>query len=203
VLPGEEAGQPPEWLAPLVSERLRVVGGGEARQQSVANGLKRLGECRLVLVHDAARRSSTPSSSIECSRSQTWAACAVPGLPLADTVKETDTPVSWCARSRANGWSRCRRRRPSRPMLETAHQRARNDVTLGMVTDDAALCERLGYPVRVVPGSTRTSRSRPRGLHARRGARRAGERALVMPFGTTAQVLKAIPEAVLHWSGTV
>jgi 2-C-methyl-D-erythritol 4-phosphate cytidylyltransferase len=42
-----------------------------------------------------------------------------------------------------------------RAMLETAHQRARADAGGGTATDDAALCERLGHPVRVVPGSPR------------------------------------------------
>jgi 2-C-methyl-D-erythritol 4-phosphate cytidylyltransferase len=81
--------------------------------------------------------------------------CAVPGVPLADTVKETDTAglvVRTVPRERLvavqtpQGFPR--------QMLETAHQRARADASLA-ATDDAALCERLGYPVRVVPGSGR------------------------------------------------
>ena len=40
-------------------------------------------------------------------------------------------------------------------MLETAHQRSRADGLSAGATDDAALCERLGHPVRVVAGSAR------------------------------------------------
>jgi len=80
----------------------------------------------------------------------------VPGLPLADTVKETDSAglVSRTVpRERLVGVQT-----PQgfpRQMLETAHQRARTDTTAQTATDDAALCERLGYPVRIVAGSSR------------------------------------------------
>jgi 2-C-methyl-D-erythritol 4-phosphate cytidylyltransferase len=156
VLPAEEAQRPPEWLAPLLTGRLSVAAGGELRQQSVANGLARLGECRLVLVHDAARPFVDAQLIDRVLAVADLGACAVPGLPLADTVKETDTAglvVRTIARERLVAVQT-----PQafpRPMLETAHQRARNDATLGAASDDAALCERLGYPVRVVPGSAR------------------------------------------------
>ena len=158
VLPAADAATPPEWLTPLVGGSLSLVAGGETRQQSVANGVDRLSvwpSVRLILVHDAARPFVDAGMIDRVLQVAALGVCAVPGIPLADTVKETDTAglvVRTVPRERLvavqtpQGFPR--------QMLETAHQRARADASL-VATDDAALCERLGYPVRVVPGSGR------------------------------------------------
>lgn len=156
VLPADDAARPPAWLQALLSDRLTVVAGGEERQHSVANGLARLSpEARLVLVHDAARPFADAEVIDRVLQVAALGAAAVPGLPLADTIKETDTAglvVRTVPRERLVAVQT-----PQafpRQMLETAHQRARTDAG-GPVTDDAALCERLGHPVRIVPGSQR------------------------------------------------
>lgn len=156
VLPSEHAASPPEWLRALLSDQLLVAEGGALRQQSVANGLARLPRGpTLVLVHDAARPFVERDLIDRVLAVAALGAAAVPGLPLADTVKETDadglvirtvprehlvtvqTPQAF-----------------PRAMLEAAHQRARGNPAEG-ATDDAALCERLGQPVRIVAGSAR------------------------------------------------
>ena len=156
VLPAEDAAKPPEWLAPLLSDRLRVAAGGDLRRHSVANGLAALGEAALVLVHDAARPFVEPELIDRVLAVAALGACAVPGLPLTDTLKETDTAglvVRTVPRERLVAVQT-----PQafpRGLLETAHQRSRHETALAHATDDAALCERLGYPVRIVPGSPR------------------------------------------------
>jgi 2-C-methyl-D-erythritol 4-phosphate cytidylyltransferase len=156
VLPPEDASRPPAWLAPLLSDRLTVVAGGAERQHSVANGLARLHEsARIVLVHDAARPFVDAGMIDRVIAVAEHGAAAVPAIPLADTVKETDTAglvVRTVPRERLVAVQT-----PQafpRAMLETAHQRARNDPA-AIATDDAALCERIGAPVRVVAGSVR------------------------------------------------
>lgn len=156
VLPAEDAARPPAWLAPLLSDRLTVVAGGEERQHSVANGLARLPEsARIVLVHDAARPFVDAGIIDRVIAVAENGAAAVPGVPLADTVKETDTAglvVRTVPRERLVAVQT-----PQafpRAMLETAHQRARNEPGT-VATDDAALCERVGGVVRVVAGSAR------------------------------------------------
>ncbi len=157
VLPPQHAAAPPEWLRTLLSDRLLIAAGGEQRQQSVDNGLQRLPRGpSLVLVHDAARpfveRDLIDRVLAVAARGE----AAVPGLPLADTLKETDAAglvVRTVPRDRLVAVQT-----PQafpRAMLEAAHQRARNDPATGAATDDAALCERLGHPVRIVAGSAR------------------------------------------------
>ncbi len=157
VVPPEDADAPPPWLAALRSERVLLAPGGEERQQSVASGLQRLPPGpALVLVHDAARPFVEPELIDRVLAVAALGAAAVPGLPLADTVKETDAAglvVRTVPRERLVAVQT-----PQafpRTMLETAHQRARSDAGAGQATDDAALCERLGHPVRVVAGSAR------------------------------------------------
>jgi 2-C-methyl-D-erythritol 4-phosphate cytidylyltransferase len=154
VLPPDDAAHPPVWLQPVLSERLVVTSGGATRQQSVASGLARLPpEAHLVLVHDAARPFVDRDLIDRVLAVAALGACAVPAMPLADTIKETD-PAGLVLRTLA------RERLVSaqtpqgfpRAALETAHQRARTEGAPS-ASDDALLCERLGHAVRVVAGS--------------------------------------------------
>ena len=154
VVPPELVSAPPDWLRELRSDRLLLAAGGEERQESVANGLKALpAGPALVLVHDAARP-FVPAELIDRVLAvAARGAAAVPGVPLSDTVKETDAAglvVRTVPRERLVAVQT-----PQafpRAMLETAHQRAKGDGSIA-ATDDATLCERLGHPVRVVAGS--------------------------------------------------
>jgi 2-C-methyl-D-erythritol 4-phosphate cytidylyltransferase len=155
-LPAADAAHPPEWLRPLLSERLLVAAGGEERQHSVANALARLpAEPKIVLVHDAARPFADHGIIDRVLAVVTLGVAAVPALPLFETIKEADTAglvVRTVPRERLvavqtpQGFPR--------QMLETAHQRSRGEPG-GAATDDAWLCERLGYPVRLVAGNAR------------------------------------------------
>jgi 2-C-methyl-D-erythritol 4-phosphate cytidylyltransferase len=154
VLPPEDAGAPPRWLVEAVPGRLVIAAGGATRQESVANGLRALPPGpSLVLVHDAARPFADRALIDRVLAVAELGAVAVPGLPLAETVKETDAAglvIRTVARERfvavqtPQGFPR--------DTLETAHQRAHGEAP---ATDDAALCERLGTAVRVVAGSPR------------------------------------------------
>ena len=151
VVPAGDVGRGEADLAGL-AKPVRVVAGGERRADSVRNGLDAAEGCAVVLVHDAARPFVSADVIDRVLAVAALGAAAVPGVPLADTVKETDTAglvVRTVPRERLVGVQT-----PQafpRAMLETAHQRARGDGPAA--TDDATLCERLGHPVRVVAGS--------------------------------------------------
>jgi len=131
------------------------VAGGPERSDSVAAGLAALPPtCEVVLVHDAARpfvERATIDAVIGAAREGVGAVAAV---PLTDTLKETGdsgTVVRTIPRDRL--WRAQTPQGFPRTMLEEAYARARQ--TGVRATDDAALVERLGRTVRVVPDSPR------------------------------------------------
>jgi 2-C-methyl-D-erythritol 4-phosphate cytidylyltransferase len=155
VLPRSYAGDPPPWIFQSDVDRLLVCTGGRERGDSVYNGLEDLPEeCSIALVHDAARPfidDALIDRVVQAARAGTG---AVPCLPVVDTLKQTDDRSNVVATvSRENLWRAQTPQGFPRTMIEDAHVRARRDGI--SATDDAALCERYGYPVVVVQGSER------------------------------------------------
>jgi 2-C-methyl-D-erythritol 4-phosphate cytidylyltransferase len=140
-----------EPAAQLLGDRARVVAGGVDRQASVAAGLAVLApSVTTVLVHDAARCLAPPELVLAVVAAvRAGHRAVVPGLAVADTVKQVDGSgqvVGTVDREvlrivqTPQGFDRA--------LLERAHA-----VPPGApATDDAALVERLGEPVLVVPG---------------------------------------------------
>ena len=155
VLPKSHAADPPPWLFQCDIDRLLVSTGGRERAESVANGLEDLpDEVAVTLVHDAARP-LVPDDLIERVVAEARRGHgAVPGLPVVDTLKEVDD-AGLVVRTvdRARLWRVQTPQGFPRELLDRAHAEARRQGIAA--TDDAALCERLGIPVRVVRGSER------------------------------------------------
>ena len=90
-LPAGHAEHPPEWLAKLAGERLRVISGGRTRSDSVRAGLRALGrDVEIVLVHDGARpfvSRETIDGVIARARAGVGAVAAI---PVGDTIKDVD-----------------------------------------------------------------------------------------------------------------
>lgn len=128
-----------------------VVRGGERRRDSVRAGLEALPACEYVIVHDGARPLLTRDlidAALAGARQTGAALCAV---PVTDTVKRADD--SGLVRStvtRQGLWLAQTPQAFRRELLLRAH--AATDVD---ATDDAALVEHLGEPVRIVMGSAR------------------------------------------------
>jgi 2-C-methyl-D-erythritol 4-phosphate cytidylyltransferase len=155
VLPPEDAAHPPAFLADLPA--ISVVPGGAHRGDSVRAGLGSLRtECRIVLVHDAARpfvERPVIDAVIRLARAGEG---AVPAVPLSDTLKEAtagDSTLIRRTRPRARLWRAQTPQGFPRGVLEKAHARAARDGH--RATDDAALVEAIGTPVRLVPDSCR------------------------------------------------
>ena len=129
-----------------------VVTGGDTRQQSVRRGLDALpGDCSEVLVHDGARPlvdGETVRRVLESVRSYGTGVAAV---PMTDTVKRADgTGMVQATLDRAGLWRMQTPQGFRRDILERAHRLAKEEMT-----DDAALVEALGEPVRLVRSSAR------------------------------------------------
>jgi 2-C-methyl-D-erythritol 4-phosphate cytidylyltransferase len=128
-----------------------VVTGGGTRQASVRGGLAGLpSEFDAVACHDVARPMAPPALFERALAALSSADGAVPAVPLADTIKRLSgrSVVETVSRDDlvAVQTPQAFRRRA----LEEAHAAAdREGIT---ATDDAALLERVGFPVVTVPG---------------------------------------------------
>ena len=130
---------------------LAVVAGGSTRQESVFRALAGLPDSvQTVLVHDAAR----PLAPVElvdavAAAVRDGADAVVPVLPVADTVKRIDGDTVVETLDRETLRATQTPQAFSRATLEAAHLNAAGEEA----TDDAALVERLGRRVIVVPGA--------------------------------------------------
>ena len=157
VLPPADAAAPPRFLQGPVRGGLIVVPGGAERADSVAAGLAALApECSTVLVHDAARPfvgRAVIDAVIAHARAGEGAVAAV---PVSDTLKRAsaDDPTRIADTVPRDGlWRAQTPQGFPRAVLErvyTAAPRAARPAT-----DDAALVERTGLPIRLVPDSPR------------------------------------------------
>jgi len=155
VIPREFVADPPPWIFQCDVDRLLLSIGGRDRTESVRNGLEDLpNEATIALIHDAARPlvdDALVDRVIGRARAG-W--CATPGLPVVDTIKEADEAGRVIRTvDRAKLWRAQTPQAFPRETIERAHREAR--AAHASATDDAALCERLGIPVVIVPGSER------------------------------------------------
>jgi 2-C-methyl-D-erythritol 4-phosphate cytidylyltransferase len=155
VLPARYAGDPPPWVFQCDVDRLMIAPGGATRTESVANGLDDLpDEARIVLVHDAARPLVDDATIDRVVQRVRLGESAVAALPVIDTLKEVNESNQIVRTvDRARLWRAQTPQGFPREVIVRAHREAA--AARLTATDDAALCERLGIPVVVVPGSER------------------------------------------------
>jgi 2-C-methyl-D-erythritol 4-phosphate cytidylyltransferase len=126
-----------------------VCTGGERRQDSVAAGLKLLGECEWVIIHDGARPLLTQDlieRGLEAAR-ETGAAVAA--VPVTDTIKLAgDNQIVIETPPRHNLWAVQTPQIFRFALIKKAYQQARGDVT-----DDAMLVEQTGGKVKLYMGA--------------------------------------------------
>lgn len=140
------------WLAPVMGQvTLEVVVGGAQRQDSVAAALAVLpAAVDVVLVHDAARPLAPPAlvQAVADAVLEGDADAVVPGLPVADTVKQVDADGTVLATPDRAGLRAVQTPQGfRRSVLAAAHAAAGQPHT-----DDAGLVESIGGRVRVVAG---------------------------------------------------
>ena len=155
VLPHEHVGDPPPWLFQCDTERLLLSVGGRERSDSVRNGLEDLGDdIEVVVIHDAARPFVT-QKMIDAVITEARAGNAVTtAIPVVDTlVRMTDDHRTDGAIDRTGVMRIQTPQAFPRALIERAHAEAA--AASVKATDDTALCERLGIPIVVVPGSER------------------------------------------------
>jgi 2-C-methyl-D-erythritol 4-phosphate cytidylyltransferase len=143
-----------EIVKPFGLEKVtQVVVGGKRRQDSVWNGLAAITVATDgVLVHDGVRPFIHQLMVKKVIHRAGETGAAVVALPILDTVKRVDRlGIIQETMKREELWQIQTPQVFRYDWLVEAHQRAQQDQW--DVTDDAALIERVGYPVSVVEGS--------------------------------------------------
>lgn len=142
-----------ELRATGMSKLLDVVVGGASRQDSVASALSALPPwVEVVLVHDAVRPflpADRISAVIEAVCKNGAAALAV---PLSDTLRTGNGGIFGNTVSRSGLHRMQTPQGFRRDWFEEAHQKARAEGF--QETDDVALVQRAGRPVRIVEGTS-------------------------------------------------
>ena len=131
---------------------IQLIQGGETRQESVYNGLQTLPEkAKRVLIHDGARCLATPDLFNRCAEALQECTGLIAAIPVKDTIKVVDTNLLITdTPPRDNLWAAQTPQGFDVKLLKECHD---HGLQLGwQVTDDAALLEKCGFPVRIVSG---------------------------------------------------
>lgn len=131
-----------------------IVAGGRRRQDSVRAGLDALAEiepvCDWVMIHDGARPLVTATILAAGLEAAQRYLAAIAAVPVKDTIKQVEGQLVVGTLERATLWAVQTPQVFAFPLIHAAH---RSPMGQEDVTDDAALLERLGYPVAIFPGS--------------------------------------------------
>jgi 2-C-methyl-D-erythritol 4-phosphate cytidylyltransferase/2-C-methyl-D-erythritol 2,4-cyclodiphosphate synthase len=159
-LPADLAADPPAYLRNL-PERVRVVAGGERRQDSVFQAFQAVNaRAEVIVIHDAARPFASADLITRTIAAAVKSGAALAAIPATDTVKRS-------VRSNESGASRSDEQFVVETLardtifLAQTPQAFRREVLDGAMaasrngheaTDEAVLAERAGYRVQLVDG---------------------------------------------------
>lgn len=151
--------QPMDWpdlkaiIANLkLTKPVELIAGGSTRQESVYNGLQALpAAAEQVLIHDGARCLITPDLFNACAEAIRHCPGLIAAVPVKDTIKVVDeNGIIQSTPNRQQLWAAQTPQGFDVKLLKQCHDQG---VREGWeVTDDAALLEKCGIPVRIVPG---------------------------------------------------
>ncbi len=147
--------------AEKLTQKVRVVRGGDSRQESVARALEEVSDdTELVAVHDAVRPFVTREQIVRVIEEARHCRAAILGIPAMDTVKEVkraslpeDVALITATIPRERVVLAQTPQVFATKLLKEAFARAQADGV--SASDEAGLIERLGHDVHVVLGSER------------------------------------------------
>jgi 2-C-methyl-D-erythritol 4-phosphate cytidylyltransferase len=135
-----------------LSKPVEIILGGSTRQESVFNGINALpAEAKFVLIHDGARCLVTPSLFNACAKAIQNCLGLIAAIPVKDTIKVVDqNGIIQSTPDRKQLWAAQTPQGFDVKLLRECHELG---ISQGWeVTDDAALLERCGVEVIIVPG---------------------------------------------------
>ena len=156
-LPHELVAEPPPYLTGT-TKPVRIVAGGERRQDSVAHAFQAIyPESAVVVIHDAARPFASARLIADTIQAAAESGAAVAALPANDTVKRSGADAGAAPAARFVDETIPR----ETIFLAQTPQAFRRDVLRDALalsetgvdaTDEATLAERAGHTVRLVAG---------------------------------------------------
>jgi len=153
-LPAEFVGSPPPYLR-AAPKPIRVVAGGARRQDSVANAFGVINDAaEIVVIHDAARPFASAALISRTIAAAAESGAALAAMPARDTVKRAtgqSTPFVSETIPRESVYLAQTPQVFTRRVLRDALALGKNGPD---ATDEAALAERAGHPVRLVEGES-------------------------------------------------
>jgi len=155
VVSQEEAQFCRESLLPSLdfAMSVRLVAGGNRRQDSVYNGLLAMeGYDGVVAIHDGVRPLVTPTHIAACVAGAEASGACMLGMPVGDTLKRVGSSgIIEETVLRDNMWQAQTPQAFQYALIRSAHDRAAKEGFTG--TDDASLVERYGGDVKILKGS--------------------------------------------------
>jgi 2-C-methyl-D-erythritol 4-phosphate cytidylyltransferase len=151
-----------DWIGnEKLRQKVRVVRGGDTRQESVARALEEIADAtELVAVHDGVRPFVTREQIVRVIEEARQCKAAILGIPAMDTVKEVkraslpeDVALITATIPRERVVLAQTPQVFATKLLKEAYARAAADEV--NASDEAGLVERLGHDVHVVLGSER------------------------------------------------
>jgi 2-C-methyl-D-erythritol 4-phosphate cytidylyltransferase / 2-C-methyl-D-erythritol 2,4-cyclodiphosphate synthase len=160
-VPADVLADPPPYLR-VAAKPLKLVTGGERRQDSVANAFAVVSEdAEVIVIHDAARPFVSDDLIDRTIAAARESGAAIAALPARDTVKHADSATTPEDGQHVRGrFVRATLARDAVYLAQTP-QAFRRDVLRDALalsgqgdeaTDEASLAERAGHPVRLVDG---------------------------------------------------
>jgi len=132
---------------------VHLVAGGKERKDSVYNGLL-AADCKdeMVVIHDGVRPLIVPDQIEMCIAVAATSGAGILAIPVKDTLKRVHTGfVIDATVQRESLWAAQTPQAFRYELILEAHQAGGNHAD--GITDDAQLVERLGRPVKIIPGS--------------------------------------------------
>lgn len=136
-----------------LSKVIKVIAGGERRQDSVRKGVEAVANsCRRILIHDGVRPLVTSELIERVIKAAKKCRAVITGVPVKNTLKEVDTQGR-VVRSvdRMRLWAIQTPQIFRSEDIHLAHQKALKGGWEG-ATDDAYLVEKMDIPVEVIEG---------------------------------------------------
>lgn len=140
-------------LDPIKPEKpIQLIPGGPSRQDSVYNGLQAIAETEgYVLIHDGVRPLVSAELIKACLSGARQHQACIPALPVVETLKKIN--AEGIIKQTIDRKQLCMAQTPqvfSLSLIKEAYNQAH--ANKWQATDDAALVERMGHSVKIIPG---------------------------------------------------